>query len=431
MAETQQALSEQALLVATRFGRETDSDQHLQEFCELATSAGLKATQILKVYRRCPEPKYLIGAAKASELAALAQEHAVALTIVDRDLSPGQIRNLEKHTQTRVISYAGLILDIFAQRAQSHEGKLQVELAQLDYLSTHLIRGWTHLERQKGGIGLRGPGEKQLESDRRLLRRRVATIKKELKRIKCQHTQRKRTRRKNDLPLVALVGYTNSGKSTLFNALTAAAVDTADKLFATLDPITRRLELEQCSVLLSDTVGFIRNLPHELIEAFNATLAEVRDADIIVCVEDAADPNRLEKRHCVAEVLAEIGVAHIKQIRVLNKIDLCGMRGGVESATDSNIKTVCLSALEGVGVELLCSTLHAEISKNRLSYQLRLPLNAAALRAFLYSHKHIVKDRYIADWGWQLDLSLTPSDVRKLELHAGRCGYNLHLLEHS
>ena len=376
---------------------------------------GIHAELVLKVRRNRPDSKYLIGSGKASELRELAQAHNISLTIIDRDLSPGQIRNLEQHTCTRVITYTGLILDIFAQRARSYEGKLQVELAQLEYFATHLVRGWTHLERQKGGIGLRGPGEKQLETDRRLLRRRVATIKKELKGIKHQHEQRRRNRQKNALPLIALVGYTNTGKSTLFNALTSANVDSADMLFATLDLVTRRLELEDCTVLVSDTVGFIRNLPHELIDAFNATLVEVRDADLILCVEDASDPQRLEKRRCVEQVLDKIGAGDIKRIRIMNKIDrLDDTKAAIDFNGGASTKSVYISALKGTGIDLLRHTLRSEITTKKTIYRLCLPPAAGAIRASLYDNKRVVNDRYIPGQGWLLELSLEQTDVRRL-----------------
>ena len=410
---------EKAILVATHFGHEQDNLAHIEEFCELVSSAGIHGKHLLKVHRSKPEPRYLIGAGKAAELREQAQANDISLTIVDRDLSRSQIRNLEQYSGTRVISYAGLILDIFAQRARSYEGKLQVELAQLEYLSTHLVRGWTHLERQKGGIGLRGPGEKQLETDRRLLRRRVATIKNELKSIKHRYQQRRRTRRKNALPSVALVGYTNTGKSTLFNALTTAQVDSADMLFVTLDPITRRLELEDCTLLVSDTVGFIRNLPHQLIEAFNATLSEVRDANLILCVEDASDPKRLEKRRCVEQVLQQIGAGDIKCIRVMNKIDLLdNAKAKVDFNADASVRMIHLSALKGVGINLLRQALHDEIVANRRTYSLHLPASAGALRAELYDNKRVVKDRYIPGHGWLLELSLEQIELQKLRTRA-------------
>ena len=421
MNEAHQPISESAILVATSFGRERNDSQHLEEFYELVASAGIQADLVLKVRRPRPESKYLIGSGKATELREQAQEHNISLTIIDRDLSPGQIRNLEQYTRTRVITYTGLILDIFAQRAQSHEGKLQVELAQLEYLATHLVRGWTHLERQKGGIGLRGPGEKQLETDRRLLKRRVATIKNELKSIKLQHEQRRRTRKKNAFPLIALVGYTNTGKSTLFNALTSADVDSADMLFATLDPITRRLELENSVVLISDTVGFIRNLPHELIDAFNATLVEVSDADLILCVEDASDPQRLEKRRCVEQVLEEIGAENIKRIRVMNKIDQSSdAKARIDPNGDAFVKTIYLSALKGIGINLLCQVLQSEIAAKKITYRLCLPPDAGALRASLYGDKKVIKDRYIPGQGWLLELSLEQNDMRKLQAQTTR-----------
>ena len=425
MKETHQPLSESAILVTTGFGRERNNPQHIEEFNELVASAGIHAELRLKVYRSRPDPKYLIGSGKVAELREQAQAHNIGLTIIDRELSPGQIRNLEQYTRTRVITYTGLILDIFAQRAQSHEGKLQVELAQLEYLATHLVRGWTHLERQKGGIGLRGPGEKQLETDRRLLKRRVATIKKELKSIKHQHEQRRRTRKKNALPLIALVGYTNTGKSTLFNALTAAGVDSANKLFATLDLITRRLEVEGCTMLISDTVGFIRNLPHELIDAFNATLVEVRNADLILCVEDASDAQRLEKRCYVEQVLDKIGAGNIKRIRVMNKMDrLDDTIAKIDSNRSAFVKTVYISALKGIGINLLRQTLQSEIAAKKTTYKLRLPPNAGAIRASLYDNKRVVKDRYVPGQGWFLELSLEQKDIcRFLQGHQDR----LHL----
>ena len=425
MKETHQPLSESAILVTTGFGRERNNPQHIEEFNELVASAGIHAKLRLKVYRSRPDPKYLIGSGKVAELREQAQAHNIGLTIIDRELSPGQIRNLEQYTRTRVITYTGLILDIFAQRAQSHEGKLQVELAQLEYLATHLVRGWTHLERQKGGIGLRGPGEKQLETDRRLLKRRVATIKKELKSIKHQHEQRRRTREKNALPLIALVGYTNTGKSTLFNALTSAGVDSADRLFATLDLITRRLEVEGCTMLISDTVGFIRNLPHELIDAFNATLVEVCNADLILCVEDASDAQRLEKRRYVEQVLEKIGAGNIKRIRVMNKIDrLDDTKAKIDSNGSVFVKTVYISALKGIGINLLRQTLQSEIAAKKTTYKLRLPPNAGAIRASLYDNKRVVKDRYVPGQGWFLELSLEQKDICRFQLnHQGR----LHL----
>lgn len=362
MINTEHRRAPTAILVSANFGYRPNGNQFLTEFRELVTSAGIKIGALLEVYRRRPDPRYLIGSGKVSEISKISEQQKIDLTIINQDLSPSQIRNLEKRTRTRVISYTGLILDIFAQRACSHEGKLQVELAQLEYLATHLVRGWTHLERQKGGIGLRGPGEKQLETDRRLLRRRMANIKSELERIKRQRAQRRRIRKKNALPMIALVGYTNTGKSTLFNVLTAAGVDSANRLFETLDPVTRRLRLASRTVLISDTVGFIKDLPHELIEAFNATLVEVREADLILCVEDAADPQRLEKYHYVQKILQEVGAANIRQIRVLNKIDLCDDAEISAQFSEGCASTVRLCALEGRGINLLCNVLEREIT---------------------------------------------------------------------
>ncbi len=406
-----------SVAVGARGGR-----RGLNEFVELAASAGVESRGLMRARRTRPDPRYFIGSGKAEEVRQWVRENDVRLLIVDRDLTPGQERNLESRIQARVLDRTGLILDIFSQRAQSHEGKLQVELAQLEYLSTRLVRGWSHLERQKGGIGLRGPGEKQLETDRRLLRRRMDGIARQLERIKRQRRQRRRRRRKNALFSVALVGYTNAGKSTLFRALTESGADGESRMFATLDPLVRKVNLPGGGVLIGDTVGFIRNLPHELVEAFNATLLEVRESDLIVHVEDASDPDCAERRHQVEVVLASIGAAGIPKINVFNKIDRIGeqpclVRG---NGARAGVAGVRLSALARQGLDLLKRALHEQLSPRRRIYRLDVPVGAPALRAFLYDNGSILSERYVPDEGWSLRFELGEIALRRLQKRFGR-----------
>lgn len=299
--------------------------EDLDEFKELAFSVGTNAVSMITGSRQVPDPKYFVGTGKAEEIRQQVQAHQAQLVLINHNLSPTQERNLEKLLQCRVLDRTRLILDIFAQRARSFEGKLQVELAYLSHISTRLVRGWTHLERQRGGIGLRGgPGETQLEVDRRLIRNRIKMIKGRLQKVRKQREQSRRARTKAVVPTIALVGYTNVGKSTLFNLLTGAEVYSANQLFATLDPTLRRVYLpEKGSVILADTVGFIRHLPHQLVEAFRATLEEVTKADLLLHVVDAHDPNRNTRIAQVNAVLAEIEAKDVPQILVYNKIDLC------------------------------------------------------------------------------------------------------------
>ncbi|KQT37569.1 GTPase HflX [Methylophilus sp. Leaf414] len=340
------------VLVSVNFG-DADYEESLQELRHLAGTAGLNISATLEGKRQSPDPKFFIGSGKADELKALMATYESKVAAFNHDLSPSQQRNLEKFLEARVVDRTGLILDIFAQRAQSHEGKLQVELAQLEHLSTRLVRGWTHLERQKGGIGVRGgPGETQLELDRRMLRVRVKQLRERLEKLKQQRGMQRRARKRSNLMTVSLVGYTNAGKSTLFNRLTHSGVYAADQLFATLDTTSRKMHLpEGYPVVLSDTVGFIKHLPTTLIEAFGATLEEASQADLLLHIVDVASPNRDTQIEQVNIVLNEIGASQVTQIVVLNQIDRMGMSPGIDRDEYGNIRTVRVSAMDGTGIE--------------------------------------------------------------------------------
>ncbi|MBS3934897.1 MAG: GTPase HflX [Sulfuritalea sp.] len=366
------AAGENAVLVQLDFGA-GDFPERLEEFRLLAASAGARSVATVTGRRARPDPATFAGKGKVEEISSTAAVAAADLVLFNHELSPAQQRNLERALDRRVIDRTALILDIFALRARSHEGKLQVELAQLEHQMTRLVRGWTHLERQKGGIGLRGPGEKQLETDRRLLGKRVAVLKSRLRLLERQRAVRRKGRSRGEVLAVSLVGYTNAGKSTLFNALTGAGAYAADQLFATLDTTSRRLYVPTCElasgrsgcqVVLSDTVGFIRDLPHELVAAFHATLEETVRADLLLHVVDAASPDRDPQMQAVARVLDEIGAATVPQIVVWNKIDLTGgaLGPGVERDECGSIGRVRVSARTGAGLDLLRAAL-AEMSR--------------------------------------------------------------------
>jgi GTP-binding protein HflX len=342
-----------AALVGVDFGK-GDFEASLAELSLLATSAGALPVTTVSGKRASPDAAFFVGSGKADEIARTATDHQVDLVIFNHALSPAQQRNLERHLKVRVIDRTSLILDIFAQRAKSHEGKIQVELAQLQHLATRLIRGWTHLERQKGGIGLRGPGETQLETDRRLLGDRVKALRTKLDKLHKQRATQRRARNRNDTFSVSLVGYTNAGKSTLFNSLTKAQAYAADQLFATLDTTSRRIYLgEAGNVVVSDTVGFIRELPHQLVAAFRATLEETIHADLLLHVVDAASPARMEQIEQVNMVLKEIGADHIPQVLIWNKIDAAGLEPALERDEYDKIRRVFISAQTGGGMDLL------------------------------------------------------------------------------
>lgn len=354
-----------AALVGLDFGK-MDFAASLDELHLLAKSAGAQPVVTITGKRASPDAALFVGSGKAEEIAQAVAEQSIEIVIFNHALSPAQQRNLERLLEVRVLDRTSLILDIFAQRAKSHEGKVQVELAQLQHLSTRLVRGWTHLERQKGGIGLRGPGETQLETDRRLLGVRVKALRAVLEKLRRQHDTRRRARGRNATFSVSIVGYTNAGKSTLFNALTKAGTYAADQLFATLDTTSRRVYLgEVGNIVLSDTVGFIRELPHQLVEAFRATLQETVHADVLLHVVDASSPVRMDQIAEVNNVLREIGADHIPQILVWNKIDAVGLAPMVESDEYGRIQRVFTSAQMGLGLDLLRAAIAEEVQHPR------------------------------------------------------------------
>ena len=385
------------------------------EFRALAASAGTVGVGLVLASRPRPDPKYFVGSGKAEEIRDCAMQHDADVILVDQTLTPSQERNLEKLTGRRVLDRNGLILDIFAQRARSFEGKLQVELAQLSHLATRLVRGWTHLERQKGGIGLRGPGETQLETDRRLIAKRIRTLKERLAKLARQRDTSRHVRREVPVPTVALVGYTNAGKSTLFNALTGAATFVADQLFATLDPTVRQVKLAGVGeVVLADTVGFVRALPHELVAAFRSTLQEARDADLLLHVVDASDPLRDERIEQVREVLRGIGAGEIRELVVLNKIDLAGESPRVVHGADGVAALVCASAVTGAGLPGLREALARAVRPNQVRRTLHLELLAAAVRSDLYRRNAVRAELQREDGSWELTVELDLTEVAKL-----------------
>ncbi|MEA3108424.1 MAG: GTPase [Gammaproteobacteria bacterium] len=398
------------------------------EFKALAASAGTLGVGLILATRPRPDPRYFVGSGKAEEIKACAEANDADVVLVDQTLTPSQERNLEKLTNRRVLDRNGLILDIFAQRARSFEGKLQVELAQLSHLASRLVRGWTHLERQKGGIGLRGPGETQLETDRRLIAKRIRTLKSRLDKLARQRDTSRHVRREVPVPTVALVGYTNAGKSTLFNALTGSATYVADQLFATLDPTVRQVKLAGVGeVVLADTVGFVRALPHELVAAFRSTLQEARDADLLLHVVDASDPLRDERIGQVREVLKSIGAGEIRELLVFNKVDL--MEAALDAAAprvvmgpDGVASQAWVSAATGAGLDILRDALAHAVRPNQVVRTLHLDLPAAAVRSDLYRRNAVRAERQCDDGSWELTVELDLTEVAKL---LGSRGVNL------
>ncbi|KTC91502.1 GTPase HflX [Fluoribacter dumoffii] len=391
-----------------------DADKALQEFEELALSANAEILDCVLGTRATPDAKYYIGKGKAEEIAQLVKALDAELVLVNHELSPSQERNLERLFECRVVDRSGLILDIFAQRARTFEGKLQVELAQLQHLSTRLVRGWTHLERQKGGIGLRGPGETQLETDRRLLRERIKYINKRLEKVRGNRDQNRQARRKASLLTVSLVGYTNAGKSTLFNALTGENIYVANQLFATLDPTMRQLNLPgSSSVILTDTVGFIRDLPHQLVEAFRATLEETQQADLLLHVIDISDPHWRDNVFSVEQVLDELGVHDIPVILVFNKIDLKEGYTPKADCQEGKCK-VWISAASNFGLDLLKETISSQLHGAILIEDVVLRATQAKLRAQLYDLGAVLSESHTEDGDWLLKIRITQEQKHRL-----------------
>ncbi|WP_299977519.1 ribosome rescue GTPase HflX [uncultured Pseudoteredinibacter sp.] len=409
---------ELAVLVHLDLSRSDDSDDP-REFEELVLSAGGDPVAFLTGQRQSPTSNFFIGSGKLDELKQLVQLHGAQLVIFNHVLSPSQERNLEQELECRVLDRTGLILDIFAQRARTHEGKLQVELAQLRHMSTRLIRGWTHLERQKGGIGLRGPGETQLESDRRLLRGRITTIEKRLEKVRKQRDQGRRSRQRADLPTVSLVGYTNAGKSTLFNIITEAGVYVKDQLFATLDPTMRRVELDGVgAAVLADTVGFVSHLPHKLVEAFRATLEEAANADLLLHVIDAAAEERDRNIEAVVEVLDEIGAGEIPSLKIMNKIDLMGLPARIDRDDSGLPVAVWLSAHSGEGVDLLLQAIAERVGRDMIHQTYSMAgIDVAAsgrLRSRFYANNAVLAEGYNDEGVMQLELRMPRSDFCRI-----------------
>jgi GTP-binding protein HflX len=424
-----QKKGDRAVLVMPHSRGEGDAARRAGEFAELVKSAGADVLAAITARVDVPNPRFYIGSGKADEVAEAVAALEADLVLVDHELTPVQERNLEKQLKVRVVDRAGLILDIFAQRARSHEGKLEVELAQLKHIATRLVRGWTHLDAQRGGaIGNRGPGETQLETDRRLLNERVKILGKRLEKVQVQRTQQRRARLRNTVPRVALVGYTNAGKSTLFNALTTGEVYAADQLFATLDPTVRRLDGLSCGpAVLADTVGFIRELPHDLVAAFRATLAEAREADLLLHVSDAADEEREQLHRVVNNVLQEIDAGDLPQLQVMNKIDLADLEPRIDRDGDGRPYRVWLSAATGAGVDLLHQALGELLGGDRVRSSLHLPLSAGRLHARLKASGAIAEET-VDEHGWRLQIDAPRSVLAPLGADATEAGMLRDLL---
>jgi GTP-binding protein HflX len=405
---------DRALLVRLGIGQPATAEE-LSEFQSLARSAGAEILGVIGGNRRVPDARLYIGSGKAEEIHQQVEQLNADVVIFDHGLSPSQERNLEALFKCRVLDRTGLILDIFAQRARSFEGKLQVELAQLKHLSTRLVRGWTHLERQKGGIGLRGPGETQLETDRRLLGVRIKNLNARLDKVLTQRETTRQDRKRNGIPTVALVGYTNAGKSTLFNRLTGATAYAADQLFATLDPTLRRIELPDARfALLADTVGFVRELPHELVVAFRSTLQEARESTLLLHIVDAADPEHTERIAQVNSVLEEVGAGQLPQIEVFNKCDLVNEPPRIETDEQGQARRIWLSAHSGQGCELLVAAMGQFLGPTIAQCRIRLAPRFGRARSRLYSLGAVRQETALATGDIELDVSMPALALEQL-----------------
>ncbi|GBE46826.1 GTPase HflX [bacterium BMS3Bbin11] len=403
--------AEPAVLVHIHFNRQRD-EESLAELDLLARSAGALPVARVTGSRRSPDPALFVGKGKAEEIRRILKDSGAELVLINHIISPVQERNLERALECRVIDRTCLILDIFATRAESHEGKLQVELAQLRYLSTRLIRGWTHLERQKGGIGLRGPGETQLETDRRLLGQRIKSLRTRLEKVRKRRSQRRKARKKIPVSTVSLVGYTNAGKSSIFNYLTGAGVYQADQLFATLDPTMRRLDLPNAGhIILADTVGFISHLPHTLVKAFHSTLEEVSDAALLLHVVDRSSDRRSENIEQVNEVLKEIDAADIPVIMIFNKVDLVDREAGLERNKDGVITKVWLSASTGEGMEYLQQAVDEHFSRLRFRQTITVPVAEGALRAKIFQRFSVLHQSMHENGDWEMEIEGSQADM--------------------
>lgn len=408
---------DRAVLVHVDFEDEINRED-LEEFFELVDSAGAEITQTLTTKRSSPDSKYFVGSGKAQEIADAVKLHEADVVIFNHALTPAQERNLERLVECRVLDRVGLILDIFAQRARSHEGKLQVELAQLRHMSTRLVRGWSHLERQKGGIGLRGPGETQLESDRRLLQERIKFLLKRIDKVRQQRALGRRTRKKSEVPTITIVGYTNAGKSTLFNQMTTADVYAEDRLFATLDATLRKVHLPGAGgVILADTVGFIRHIPHDLVVAFRSTLEETSEASLLIHLVDASDPLREEKIHEVNKVIAEVGADEVPHLLVFNKIDR--LEPFVEPHIDFNDEglpeRVWVSAKNNQGIDLLNDALAAFFKGEFVKAQVVLPPHAGQRRAQLHELGKVDAEEFNEHGDALITMNLTKQQWQKVQ----------------
>jgi GTPase len=414
---TSSTLRQRVVLVHLSFSQKENSQEALEEFKELARSSGAEIVSTITGFYKSPHAKYFAGIGKVEEVQEQIQFYEAELVLFNHILTPSQERNLERFLNCQVLDRTRLILDIFAKRARTFEGCLQVELAQLQYLSTRLVRGWTHLERQRGGIGLRGPGETQLETDKRLIRQRIKTIKQQLQKVRSQREQGRRSRNRSNIPMISMVGYTNAGKSTLFNRLSRSHVYAADQLFATLDPTLRRIELPKIGpVILADTVGFIRQLPHTLVEAFQATLEEVRQADLLLHVVDGGSFYKQEMFEAVNAVLKEIHADQIPQLWIYNKLDLIPhQKPGIRRNKWGEVEAVWLSSLKNQGMDLLEEALIDCLSKDLVSLDLKLTPEQGRLRALLYQKKAVIRESVDREGNALLHIQMRKPDFNQLK----------------